>query len=159
MGSSSHSCCNITAYMDDVPISRSCVGYYWLISYTSGGPYASKFAWPRSPAVVYRPTIPNPVLTFNVVCPANSNGVGVSPPWMRDVALVPRCTCQEEDKLLSIDSQPLNLAWNGNFADYDVQQENPIRGWTSQESWKDFVIPVEYTGTLRPDDTSNNGSV
>lgn len=147
--------------MDDVAISRYCVGYYWGLAYSYNGPYSSENLYPRSPAVVYSPSVPNPALTFNVVCPpaADTNGVWVSSIAMYGVSLVPRCTCQEEDKFSSIQSQPGNIALNGNFADYDLAQENPISGWTSQENWKNQVIPVQYTGTRPADDTSNNGSV
>ncbi|KAF2496080.1 hypothetical protein BU16DRAFT_366469 [Lophium mytilinum] len=162
LGSGSHSCCNLTAYMDDVAISQYCVGYYWSLSYSKNGPYAdSRSNFPRSPAVVYRPAISNPALTFNVVCPdpAISQGITVGTVAMYGVSLVPRCTCQEEDTFESLQSQPLNIAWNGNFADYDLTQENPVSGWTSQENWKNQVIPVQYAGPYPADDASNSGSV
>ena len=148
--------------MDDVAISAYCVGYYWDITYTGDGPYSdSRFTYPRSPAVVYRPTIPNPALTFNVVCPADtgSNNINVGRVAMYGVSLVPRCTCVEENNFESLQSQPLNKAFNGNFADYDLQQENPVSGWVSKESWKDLVIPVQYSGPVPADDNSNKGSV
>lgn len=146
--------------MDDVIVSQNCVGYYWGYTYVRNGAYSdSRFKWPRSPAIVYRPTVPNPKLTFNVVCPINSNGVLVNSVSMYGVSLAPRCTCQEENKFQSLQSQPFNNALNGNFADYDLSQENPVSGWTSQETWRGFVIPVQYTGPMSADDKSNNGAV
>lgn len=146
--------------MDDAIVSQYCVGYYWHFSYATNGPFSdSRFAWPRSPAVVFNPSTASPVLRFNVLCPVNNQGVSVSSVSMTAVSLVPRCTCQEEDAFESLQSQPLNPAFNGNFADYDLQQENPVSGWISQESWKAQVIPVQYAGATPAHDTSNDGSV
>ena len=146
--------------MDDVAISAYMVGYYWTSAYIYTGPFSdSSFRFPRSPAAVYRPAIPNPTLTFNVVCPNSNFRIFVATTVMYGISLVPRCTCVEEDKFGSITSQPLNSAINGNFADYDRTQENPILGWTSQESWKNQVIPVQYVGPATADDQSNNGSM
>jgi hypothetical protein len=160
-GAGSHSCCNLTAYVDDVVISESCVGYYWTTTHSVyNGPFAEdKFRFIRAPAAVYRATNSNPTLSYNVVCPASNGLVGVSSVTMYNVSLVPRCTCQEEDHFQSIKSQPRNAAFNGNFADYDLTQENPVSGWISQESWRSMVMPVQYNGPAPADDTSNKGSV
>ncbi|KAH4190283.1 hypothetical protein HBI73_185040 [Parastagonospora nodorum] len=160
LSSGSNSCCNITAYMDNIAISRYCVGYYYTLAYIQNGPYAaatSKLI--RSPAIIYRPTVPNPALQFNVVCPVSDTSVTVGAPKLQDVALVPRCTCVEENLLQSLQTQPRNAAFNGNFADYDATQENPVLGWTSQESWRGQVLPVPYSGTSQAVDTSNKGAV
>jgi hypothetical protein len=146
--------------MDDVVISNYCIGYYWQYAFVQQGPYANgKVNVPRSPAVVYRPSIPNPALTFNIMCPDQSYGVRVGSGSMSDVSLVPRCGCQEEDQFQSLQSQPRNAALNGNFADYDLTQENPVSGWISQESWRGQVIPVQYNGKWPADDPSNKGAV
>lgn len=152
----------MTAYMDDVIVSEYCVGWYWTINYKKNGPFVdSTFDYPRAPAIVYRPTISNPALKFNVICPPSydSDGVLVYMPSVTRVSLVPRCTCQEEDKFQSVQNQPLNAAFNGNFADSNRAQENPVFGWISEENWSNQVIPVLYKGTALSDDTSNNGSV
>jgi hypothetical protein len=163
VGSGSHSCCNMTAYMDDIKISEYCVGYYYALPNRANGPFAeTKFASPRSPAVVYRPSIRNPLLTFTVVCPpppAMGVPITVYNPSLFSVSLVPRCTCQEEDTFESLKSQPCNAALNGNFADFDLTQENPVSGWISQESWRGQVLPVPYIGPYGANDKSNNGSV
>jgi hypothetical protein len=146
--------------MDNIAISRYCVGYYYTLAYIQNGPYAdatSKLI--RSPAIIYRPTVPNPTLQFNVVCPVSDTSVTVGAPKLQDVALVPRCTCVEENLLQSLQTQPRNAAFNGNFADYDATQENPVLGWTSQESWRGQVLPVPYSGTSQAVDTSNKGAV
>jgi hypothetical protein len=146
--------------MDNIAISRYCVGYYYTLAYIQNGPYAdatSKLI--RSPAIIYRPTVPNPTLQFNVVCPVSDTSVIVGAPKLQDVALVPRCTCVEENLLQSLQTQPRNAAFNGNFADYDATQENPVLGWTSQESWRGQVLPVPYSGTSQAVDTSNKGAV
>jgi hypothetical protein len=150
--------------MDDVAISKYCVGYYWSVAHlANNGPFTEeRYRRPRSPSVVYIPSRPNPVLTYNVVCPVNSMGVSVTPASMSSVSLVPRCTCVEEDQFQSLQSQPYNAALNGNFADWDLTQENPISGWTSQESWRGQVLPIEYSGQAQlaqGQDISNKGSV
>lgn len=53
----------------------------------------------------------------------------------------------------------MNAALNGNFADFDTTQENPISGWTSEESWKNQVTPILYSGKAQPNDNSNLGAV
>jgi hypothetical protein len=163
VGGGSHSCCNMTAYMDDIKISEYCVGYYYTLPNRYNRPFAEeKFTWPRSPAVSYRPSVPNPMLTFTVVCPeypGTGVPIQVNNPFISSVSLVPRCTCQEEDTFQSLKSQPCNAALNGNFANFDLTQENPVSGWTSQESWRGQVLPVPYIGPYGANDNSNNGSV
>lgn len=146
--------------MDDIAISKYCVGYYWGLNYNHNGPFAEdKFKAVRSPAVVYRPSVPNPKLEFNVVCPVSESSIIVSAAQLHSVALVPRCTCVEEDQSLSLQSQPQNVAYNGNFANFDLTQENPMSGWISQENWRGQAVPVLYTGPAQAADTSNQGSV
>jgi hypothetical protein len=165
VGTITHSCCNMTAYMDDVVISQYCVGYYYAVGHSNNGPFSfsdEKWKFPRSPAVVFRPSTSNPVLSFNVVCPApDATGrvPGLYNPALISVSLVPRCTCVEEDRLESLQSQPCNAALNGNFADFDDTQENVVSGWISQESWRSQVLAVPYIGQAPADDTSNNVSV
>jgi len=148
--------------MDGVPITRSCTGYYWHYTFSTGGPYAEGSGttlFMRAPAVVYTPTVPNPVLTFNYECPSpNPNGVSIRPPNLAGVSLVPRCQCQEYSSN-AIAHPSSNFAFNGNFADTDLQQENPVVGWTSVESWRAMVIPMHYTGPAVSQDKSNNVSV
>lgn len=146
--------------MNDVIVSQYCVGYLWTFYYNTNGPYAgNQFRSPRSPAVVYRASEPDPTLRFNVLCPTSNNGVSVNDPYLYGVTLVPRCNCVEEDKFQSLQMQPSNLAWNGNFADLDYDQQNPVSGWTSEESWKSQVVPVQYAGKAPADDKSNEGAV
>lgn len=87
--------------------------------------------------------------------------MGISPGGssLYAVSLVPRCACREEDKVPSVKLNPFNRAFNGNFADFDLQQENPITGWVSEENWKNQVTPVRSLGVGVPDDKSNDGSV
>jgi len=146
--------------MDSIPISRYCVGYYWSLAYLQNGPYDDNISkLVRSPAVVYRPTTPNPILQINVVCPFSDSNVIVGGIRAQDIALVPRCTCVEENQFQSLQTQPRNAAFNGNFADYDIRQEHTVMGWISQESWKGQVVPVPFSGPVQAGDTSTKGAV
>lgn len=141
-------------------MSRYCVGYYWSLAHIQNGPYADDISkLVRSSAVVYRPTVTNPILQFKVVCPVSDSNVIVGGIRTQDIALVPRCTCVEENQFQSLQTQPQNAAFNGNFADYDVRQEYPVLGWISQESWKGQVVPVPFSGPIQAGDTSTKGAV
>src|SRR4051794_1386522 len=103
MGSGSNSCCNLTAYIDNIAVSEYCVEYYWDISFKRNVPGpVTPYGFPRSPAITFQAETTNPVLSFNVARPVPSSGVLVGGVSVSAISLVPSCTCVEEYEFTSI---------------------------------------------------------